>query len=231
MKSTIFVLANPDLHSENDEHGFIKSWGNYKVPVLPAYAIQNYTIQGIQLNLDGGTNAIESVIVGDTVVIYGVDDLVLAFNPTEPTLVVNYLGIRDYQPFFPHFENQSLRERAAKFLEEADKTFEESSWLAFAMMAGAVFESLLFDMAGDKRDSFGPLIGKVKKKDIFNSMEIAALETANNARNLVHAGRHGDPYITREKAMTVRVVLEQFLRYDWAEIKREYSSWEAQTDA
>lgn len=231
MKSAFFKLTNPEYSSETDEHGFYRCWARFRVPVLPAYAILNYTIQGVTSRyngltgeLDGAVDAIESGIVDDVVILYGIDDLTQRLMPTDPTLVINYLGIRDYQKFFPHFENQLLRERAAQFLEEADKTFEEASWLAFAMMAGAVFESLLFDIVGDTRVGFGSLINKIKAAKVFEEMELAALQIACDARNLIHAGRYGDVYITREKAMRVRVVLEQFLRNDWGKIKEKYVS-------
>ncbi len=219
MKSTFFTLSNPTLHREDTEHGFGREYAKYNVSVLPAYAMLSYTIQGMRADLDGTHVGIESAIVDDTVIIYGVNQVTRYLTPSDPTLVIYYLGIRDYQKFFPHFDKQSLRERAAQFLEEADKTFEESSWLAFSMMAGAVFESLLLDVVDDNDATFGRLINRAKDMDVFDSLELSALEIAKEARNMIHAGRHGDPYLTREKAMTVRLVLEQFLRKNWAEIK------------
>lgn len=224
MKTANFLLNNPSYKSETSEYGFEKSHAIFKVPILPAYAILNHTIQGVKSNLDGQTTSIESAIVDDTVIVYNVSDFSLRLSPDQPILVVNYLGITDYQNFFPQFKGMSLHERAGLFMEEADKAFDESAWLAFAMMAGAVFESLLYDMVDAEWGSLGPLIEKTEKKGIFDRMEISALQDANAARNLVHANRFKDEYITRKVAMNIRVVLEQFLRYNWTEIKRDYHS-------
>lgn len=220
MKTAYFKLSNPDYKSEPIEYGFCKKWVTYKISILPAYAIASYTIQGMKTNIDGVISSVESAVNGDTVAIYDVDQLTHMLTPPETTLIINYLGIRDYQCFFPHFENGKLKERAAQFMEEADKTFDEASWLSFVLMAGAVFESYLVDMTGDKKSTFGGLIKKISKNDFFDEDEIKILTEASDARNLVHAGRFEDIYLTRDKAMTVRLALEQFLRKDWCGLKR-----------
>lgn len=221
LKSAFFKLTNPEYHYSDGEDRC--QWATYRIPVLPAYTILSYTVQGINAGSEGGVNLRGNEIVGDTVVIHGMNELATIFGTQDLTLVINYLGINSYEKFFPHFDDDSLRERSAQFLEEADKTFEESSWFAFVMMAGAVFESFLVDMLGDEESTFGLLINKVRELSVFTNREVAALDDAKEARNIIHAGRHDEPYVTREKAMNVRLVLEQFLRSDWLEIKQKYA--------
>lgn len=222
MKSTIFVLSNPRFHARLTDLGVDERWATYRVPILPAYAILSYSIQGINAELGGKVLPADTGIVDDTVVVNRLDDLALALTSSQPTLVINYIGIRDYQKFFPHFKGASLKGRAAQFLEEADKTFDDGSWLSFVMMAGAVFESFLVDLTGKGSETLGSLVKKVNSKGLFSDLEVEALAAATEARNLVHAGRHKQPYISRDRAMAVRVALEQFLRKDWGQLKKNY---------
>jgi len=108
-------------------------------------------------------------------------------------------------------------------MEEAEKTFEESSWLSFTIMTGSVFESLLVDLTNELKLPFGALINKITSHNLFDAVELETLSFVKEARNLVHAGRYDDAYITRDKAMSVRLPLDEFLRKDWVEIKNRYS--------
>ena len=222
MKSTYFHLSNPEFHSEAMREGYDRRWATYRVPILPAYAMISYSIQGVRANVDEVTNAIESSILMDEVIIYGIDELLSRVQPSEPILAVNYLGVRSYPCFFPHFGDPDLKARCAQFMEEADQTFEESSWLSFVLMAGGVFEGFLVDLTGNQKATFGQLIAGVEQTDVFDDLELQALRDAAEARNLVHAGRAKDPYVTRERLMDIRLALEQFLRKDWRRIKSDY---------
>ncbi len=219
MKTAYFTLSDPTYDGESTRSGFWRKWATYRIPILPAYAIASYTIQGIKTSVDGDVTSVDSDINEDIVTVHGVDQITHMLSPPESTLIINYLGIRDYQAFFPCFEDLSLKARAAEFMEEADKTFDEGVWLSFVLMAGGVLESFLVDLTGDKRSTFGGLITKVKDKEYFSELEMEALHEASSARNIVHAGKYNKPYVSRDKAMTVRLALEQLLRKDWEQIK------------
>jgi len=219
MKTAYFTLSNPKFDSERTNVGFEKCWATYQIPILPAYAIASYTIQGLKVTDDGDVSAINSSIMGEVVKVEGLNQLTHMLGPEESTLIINYLGIKDYKCFFPQFENDDLKCRAAEFMEEADKTFDEGSWLSFVLMAGGVLESFLVDITDDKQSTFGNLIKQIEQKHLFSKEEIGVLRDASKARNLVHAGKFKKPYVSRGVAMSVRLTLEQMLRKDWHSIK------------
>ena len=75
MKSTCFTLTNPKFES-SVESGFQKQWVTYTVPILPAFAITNYSVQGLPSDVTAdGISTSPLVIVNDTVRIDGICEL------------------------------------------------------------------------------------------------------------------------------------------------------------
>lgn len=93
-------------------------------------------------------------------------------------------------------------------------TFENGPWLSFALMAGAAYEGLL-DWKVEERsksDRFSDPIRKAVTESLVDEDEKAVLSIAKDNRNLVHAGRCDEPYVTRGGAMDMRRVLDRVIR-------------------
>jgi hypothetical protein len=127
-------------------------------------------------------------------------------------LVVHYHGIRDFARLFPQVPEPALRDRLGQFYEEADITFDRGAWLSFALMAGAVYEGLLGWRLGQVNGKFSDLIHRGVKDGIITERESRILQDAQESRNLVHAGRFGEPSVTRANAMDMRMVMDTLVR-------------------
>jgi len=183
MKSTHFDLINPIYGGSEYGEVYERSWAKFEVPTLPAYSIINHTIDGTSVNVDAGTFALESEVVGSCVKIPGVDRFKSTFFPSVPVLTIYHFGVRDYSLLFPSIKNDELRIRVGCFMEEADKTFEQGAWLSFVVMACGVFEGVLADIVGDHKSTFGKILKAVEEKGFLDSMEFNALTLAKNLRN------------------------------------------------
>lgn len=222
MQSTTFYLENGKINSRRDEHGNDSYEMLYEIPVLPAYAITHYHIDALRSSLDGEVTFPPSSIVGSQVIIPGADGVSFKYMYHAPVLTIYHIGIRDYQLLFPDIGDVALRKRMGEFMEEADKTFSEGAWLSFVIMAGAVFEGRLADLLKNYGDGLGGLIKKIVKLEVMENSEVEVIESVKNYRNLVHAGKYiGDLYVTRNAAMTVRLMLDDYIKKDWLRMKRE----------
>lgn len=220
MKSTHFVLDNPIYRSEPSNNYYEKCWAEFRVPTLRAYSFTNHSIDGVNMDSEGGTTPISSAIVDDKVLIYGVDKLMNTLRPSSPVLTVYHFGIKDYSLLFPEIEDPALKQRVGLFMEEADKTFEQEAWLSFVVMAGSVFEGILSDLTADHGSTFGKLVSKVDDLQVLDGYVVSVLRDAVKFRNHVHAGRYNEETAIRQDAMNIRVQLDQFIKDDWSEIKK-----------
>ncbi len=127
-------------------------------------------------------------------------------------LVIHYHGVREYKLLFPQVTDESLQARLAKFYEEAERVFDSGSWLSFALMASAIYEGLLGWSLREEKDTFASLIKKAHDAPIIDTPERDVLEAARQTRNLVHASRHMEAWVSRAQAMDMRTVLDKLVR-------------------
>lgn len=137
----------------------------------------------------------------------------LKFSSIESCrLVIHYHGIRDYSHLFPMVSDAQFRIRLGQFYEEAERTFESGSWLAFALMASAVYEGLLSWKLNSRSEPFAKLIAKAHQRGLIETQEAQILGTAREHRNLVHAARFETPWVQRGGAMDMRTTMDSLIR-------------------
>lgn len=194
----------------------------FPIPTLKAYAI-GYS----EFKVKGGLSEHKEMVEGQDYTLTE-DGLVwrTAFAPTflhfkkEPPnanveyhrLVIHYHGIRDYSLLFPHIASRELQRRLGQFYEEAEVSFENGAWLAFALMAGAIYEGMLFHYDGCKEDNFAKLISLGKENKILDEFSAGIMTRTRELRNLVHPGRANEPFVTRADAMDMRKVLDRLIK-------------------
>lgn len=129
-------------------------------------------------------------------------------------IIIYYKGIRDYSLLFPTIisANQSLALRLGLFYEEAEKSFENSAWLSYVLNCGAIFEGLLFHkLNANEYAKFNDLIKTALEGDFINTETAQIMHNAREKRNLIHAGRYTDPFITRLEAMDIMKVMDNVI--------------------
>ena len=148
-----------------------------------------------------------------------IDKLLPQISRYELSMQISYFGIKDYSLLFPFMENTKLTNRLALFYEEAEEAFKNKSWLSFALMAGAVFEGVLYDLIGEDL-GFDKLIKKAEKLGYIYSEMSDIFHLTRNARNLVHGKKFEKNYISRKNAFEIHETLLKTLsifenrRYD-----------------
>lgn len=185
-----------------------------QVPTLSAYAIEY-----------GDFTPPIGVDIGFRVLSYGPDFKVdgdeltfssgfsLKFGAIESCrLMIHYHGIRNYELLFPRVTDLALRARLAQFYEEAEQAFENGSWLAFALMAAAVYEGLLGWKLNFEADTFAKLIASARDKAVIDGTEAKILNVAREHRNLVHASKFKVPWVQRADAMDMRTTMDGLIR-------------------
>lgn len=193
-----------------------------EVPTLSAYAIE-YSEFTPPPNLDVGHILLcqyaDYEIEGDHVIFK--HPFPIAFGGMESCrLVIHYHGIRDFSLLFPQVSDSALQERLGRFYEEAEKAFEHGAWLSFALMASAVYEGLLVWRLPKQKDNFSSLIKSAGEQDIISQNEVLTLERARSNRNLIHASRYTESWISRSSAMDIRTVMNRLVRELSAEVDR-----------
>jgi len=202
MNTTLFDL---DYNSATHETRDGKSLAVFKVPTLPAYAIEHsdFSINGLGSNKEGD----EYVITGDEVLREEID---IAATDSLRLLIYHH-GIRDYRLLFPSIADLALVERLANFYNEAEKNFDNGSWLSYALMCGAIYEGLLFAKLGVNKN-FAPLIGDALTAGLIDAETANVIEKARNFRNLVHANRFHEVYVSRADAMDMRTTIDKLIK-------------------
>lgn len=185
----------------------------FPVPTLSAYAVAHsnfYTDSGFadtsQLqNIEGR----DFEIVGDSVIWRSP---VQPFIPADGTyrLIVHYHGIRDYEALFPSVQDLNIRRRIAQFQEEADTVFQQKAWMSYVILSTAVLEGLLVYRLGNKK--LVRLIDEASESGLINDAGRNALHNARDRRNLVHASRAQEPYVSRLEAMDVRTSMDRLIK-------------------
>lgn len=199
MQTTIFPLAS-QLRVATSGNMFSTS---FRVPTLDAYAISSVVVHLGALSVPAPLDWIS----GDTVTVTTEYDL----HNIECHLTISYIGIRDYALLFPAVVSSTLKTRLGEFYSEMEVAFENSAWLSFILMTSAVIEGILFSKIGQD-DTFEVLINKAHKKLLVSDSDKSLLHVMREYRNLVHAGRHAQPYVLRQHAMDSRVLVERLVR-------------------
>jgi hypothetical protein len=193
---------------------------SYNVPTLSAYQVVHMESDSFNCPM-GETSFAEVQFSYDAdVVNVTCRDLDL-FRPagSQKILKVYVSGILDYQYFFSFVVNPKKKQVLAEFLEESDKAYHSSSALSFALMAGAVCESVLHEVLGGK-EHFGDLINRAKEKGLFTNMELEHLEQLRQSRNKVHVKRViTDGGVQRGDMVELKHFLDVFLKRDWRSIE------------
>jgi hypothetical protein len=211
MKSTVFELKFPDPTPNwmaTKEKDVI-----FPIPTLKAYAIE-YS----EFTLKGGFNEHKEMIERRDYDLLE-DGLIwhTSFAPMHPSmnyyrLVIHYYGIKDYSLLFPHVSNPTLQQRLGEFYEEAEASLDSGTWLAFALMCGAVYEGLLYHHFGEKNEKFDVLIKNGQEAKILDTATVNTLRTAQELRNLVHANKADKQFVTRVQALEMRTVLDRMIK-------------------
>lgn len=187
------------------------------VPTLDAYAVE-YAELIPPRHLDYGhtqlTSASDFSIQGSEVLLQHpiASNLFGLSSNISCRLTVHYHGIRDHRLLFPQIRNHDLRSRLAEFYAEADLVFDTGAWLSFTLLASAIYEGLLGWRLNDFRSPFSSLIKAANGAQIIDAAIKRILESAKDARNLVHASKFDAPLGGRHQAMDVRITLDRLIR-------------------
>ncbi|MUH00093.1 DUF4145 domain-containing protein [Scytonema sp. UIC 10036] len=204
MKSTVFgldITAPTCIHKEPTDGTHIYE---FIIPTLPAFAIEYYTLQyGAMSCFPSKADSIEN----DKLIIH----LEYNLSNLDSKLVIHYYGIRDYKLLFPFINNISLQERLGHFYREAEITFENGSWLSFMLMCGAIFEGILFAKLKQNK-SFKDLIDAASQQGLIDTQTKTIMTKVREYRNLVHANRHTETYVSQIDAMDTRVTLDKLIK-------------------
>lgn len=212
MKTTVFYLKYPKNPPDRWEHFEI----TFKVPTLPAYAIEFaefYSTDEIEETQKEYVEGVDFLIQGQDLVWKNFKEPLWADNAFY-RLKIHYHGIRDFSLLFPHINDAELKQRLGCFYEEAEIAFENKSWLGFSLMCGAIYEGLLYDLFKNK-DSFYVLIEKAFQKEIVDEDTKIIMHTSRELRNLVHGNKYKEPYVTRTQAMDMRTIMDKLIKRDW----------------
>jgi len=204
MKSTIFdlVITSPTcVHKNPSDNVYVYE---FTIPILPAFAIEYFTLQfGASSCFPDKQDSIQN----DKLTIF----LGYSLDEVDSKLVIHYHGIRDYALLFPFITDSSLKERLGDFYREAEITFENASWLSFILMCGAIFEGILFAKL-EQNKSFHELIITASQQGLIDAYTKSIMNTVRGYRNLVHAKKYTDPYVSRMDSMDVRITLDKLIK-------------------
>ena len=199
------ILFDLDYGSATHENRSGRPVVVFKVPTLPAYAIEHsdFSINGLGSNKEGDAYFINA------------DEVLCEENDVEAgdslRLIIYYHGIKDYRLLFPSIANADLVARLANFYEEAEKNFDTGAWLSYALMCGAIYEGLLFDKLGVNL-TFAVLTSNALADGLIDAASANIMNKARNFRNLVHANRFHEVYVSRADAMDMRTTVDKLIK-------------------
>lgn len=190
--------------------GGTTSSGIFVVPTLPAYAVE-----WVDLQLDYGQKLREGQfrIEGARVIADPATSGIWIDKSVGVRLYITHHGIRDYALLFPAVADPALRKRLGDFYEEAEKNFQNGAWLSFALMCGAVFEGILWDLLGSPTDDgFYEMTQDALSMKEIDQHTADIMDIVRKHRNLVHAGKFEKPYVSRVDAMDIRTTMDKLIR-------------------
>ncbi|WP_374989663.1 DUF4145 domain-containing protein (plasmid) [Priestia megaterium] len=218
MKSTLFTVKSTHFNSiENLPDRKPRHTLSIEIPILPAFSIEYMSFQL------GPLSAISPLSEDpDDVRVTGTKISMLSdFSASEIEeiydgldVIIHYRGIRDYSLLFPWITHRNLRKRLGQFYEEAEKCFDQESWLAFSLMCGAVFEGMLYGKLErpTTNNTFHEMITTCKNRGFLNNHQANIMSKVKGLRNLVHANKYNIPYVERRDAMDIRATLDQLIK-------------------
>lgn len=199
MKVQVFELA-----FSNGNHTIGRNRSEYTIDLLPAYAIEVFSINVNGMIMPGTPDVM--VLRGNKATWQGQWALASSDNLI---LTIYYHGIRDYEALFPRVTNPDLKMRLAEFYIEAEIAFENKMRLAFCLMCGAIFEGLLFD-----RNPTGKFYDKINAAQTSGSItpDVASImHNTRTKRNLIHASNFASPFVSHTEMMDMRTTLDKLI--------------------
>jgi len=202
MKTTVFEIdtSRGDFTLGNDKSEFT-------LDLLPAYAIEfctlsvngltfanspdNFTVVGNKIRWEGKGYALD--------------------HESGLSLTIHYHGIRDYSLLFPRVPDVTLRTRLGEFYYEAEICLENNTRLSFCVMSASIFEGLLHSVY-PSIFNFKPKIDKAELDGRISPADASIIDAARELRNLVHAGKHAEPFVTHLQMMDVRTTLDHIIK-------------------
>ncbi|MES9925709.1 MAG: hypothetical protein ABW152_16630 [Candidatus Thiodiazotropha endolucinida] len=212
MNSTIFILDSPHFEQVNKQFQTFDEI--YRIPTLPAYAILNHKLDYRNNSVDWIQESIVCTIKDDIVRISGTEHGPSQIFNSHCSLTIFYAGITDYSLLFPFIIDEDLKIRLGQFAEEADKAFQNSSWMSFTVMAISAIEGILYNLFG--RNDLHKLINKAEAKNLITSNEKELLLEAKNTRNRIHADNYKEPFPTRKLGTNLYVLYDRLIKKDWS---------------
>ncbi|PWQ93125.1 DUF4145 domain-containing protein [Leucothrix arctica] len=206
MKSKLFILNTNDPSICEIECGDnLTTKYSIKVPTLSAYAVEYMTV-----NISGSTALLDnSTISNDKLIIHATTESGLQRH--DLMLFIHYHGIRKYDLLFPSIKEKELRVRLGEFYREAELAFDNTSWLTFLLMCGAIFEGILFSKIAENKP-FNFLIKEASRLKIIRADEADIMNKVREYRNLVHANKFDKAYVSREDAMDTMRLLNSIIQ-------------------
>ncbi|PHR90776.1 MAG: hypothetical protein COA78_34495 [Blastopirellula sp.] len=195
-------------------------WDSYDmeilVPTLSAYAIEYVEFLAGHSPDMGYRPLVEGQdfeLNNNSLIWHGFDEGFLSTNSLR--LVIHHHGIRDYEALFPFVEDERYRKRLGQYYEEAEQVFETGAWLSYTLMCGALYEGVLGCVLENYDDVFHVLIQQAAEKGIITEEQRSVMNSARDARNLVHISRIKKEYVSRADAMDMRTTMDKVI-YNFA---------------
>lgn len=218
MKSTFFKVNHPYIqtteNSPNDVHDFTL---NIEIPILPAFSIEYLSIQLGALSYtyllsddpEGAQVSGNKIITQSD---YNASTIEHSYDGLG--IILHYQGIRDYSLLFPWIANKDLRERLGMFYEEAEKCFNQGSWLSFSLMCGALFEGMLYAKLNrpTTNNNFFDMINQCQNTNLLTSNQADIMNNVRKLRNLIHANNFTYQYATRKDATDIKSTMDQLIK-------------------
>ncbi|RAS75235.1 DUF4145 domain-containing protein [Priestia endophytica] len=202
---------NVEVYANSDTASICEYEWHIHIPILSAFSVEYFVLQygpfssfseSTSLSIQGNKIIAESQFAS------------LEELGQECVAILHHHGIRDYSLLFPWVENVDLRERIGRFYEEAEKSFEQGSWLSFALMCGGVFEGMLYAKLNmPQNNNFYAMIeAAYEDREIINLQQKGIMDDVRNARNLIHASRFKQDYMSRKKAMDIMTTMSKLIK-------------------
>lgn len=211
MEIKLFNLSGGKL--VNKTNSGIVSSQEFQIDTLPAYAIDHAVliVNGLHFVVDGnGLSIIGGLVIYDPQRGYEIaaDD--------DVRLQIFYVGIRGYDLFFPRIAitDHNRAERLGVYYQEAEACFKQGAWLSFSLMAGAIFEHMLYHKLGGASQpakTLKDVNDEARNKGLISTNDHSVIDTIRNHRNVIHCNRLSDPYISRAEAMDARTLLDRLI--------------------
>ncbi|QSB09304.1 hypothetical protein [Lysinibacillus fusiformis] len=205
MRSSVFKIKASQIDETRiDETTQLNLW-KIHIPILSAYSIEYITE-----HWDPLSGVLANECVNGNIIEYQTD-----FQKAEVAdlfMIIHYHGIKDYEALFPWIINDNLRKRIATFYEELESNFENGVWLSALLLSGAVLEGILAAKLGKMDKTLNDLITLAKERRLVNESDATLLTEIRKYRNIVHANKYRDEYVTKQKAMDVRSIIDRIIK-------------------